>query len=254
MKRPVSFCLCLWSLIGCAVGKIVNVYVAEGQTLTLRPKLQGPVQSVEWKQKRDIIIESDGGEVTRYDDRIALNVTNAVLELAGVVAADAGTFTVSLNNVMQDEVFAVHVIKFVPKPEVHSTPLACSENLENCTLHCGGDTSGREPVTYFWRTEPGEEMPGARNRTIDRTTSAVKSFFCIMQNPLGRMESQAFANPFHQDRPLGPGGIAGIVLTVLVAVCGMTVAGMFFKKRQSASNEAAGGTNLETSQPLNSNN
>ncbi|XP_019715948.1 uncharacterized protein LOC109510221 [Hippocampus comes] len=262
MKRRVSFCLCLWSLIGSAVGEIVNVYVAEGQTLTLRPKFKDPVESVEWQRNRNLLAEWAGNEVTRYDNRIALNVSNAVLELVGVVATDAGTFTVSLNNVMQDEVFAVKVIKFVPEPEVHPTPLACSENLETCTLHCGGDTSGAEPVTYIWRTEPETEMPEVRNRTIDRKTSAVKSFFCIMQNPLGRKESQAFANPFYQDRPgggLGPGGIAGVVSGTLGALCGVVVAAWFCSKRQRGlalrpSNGATGGTNLETSRPLNSNN
>uniref|UniRef100_A0A3Q2YBQ6 Uncharacterized LOC109510221 n=1 Tax=Hippocampus comes TaxID=109280 RepID=A0A3Q2YBQ6_HIPCM len=234
MKRRVSFCLCLWSLIGSAVGEIVNVYVAEGQTLTLRPKFKDPVESVEWQRNRNLLAEWAGNEVTRYDNRIALN----------------------------DEVFAVKVIKFVPEPEVHPTPLACSENLETCTLHCGGDTSGAEPVTYIWRTEPETEMPEVRNRTIDRKTSAVKSFFCIMQNPLGRKESQAFANPFYQDRPgggLGPGGIAGVVSGTLGALCGVVVAAWFCSKRQRGlalrpSNGATGGTNLETSRPLNSNN
>lgn len=259
----MSFCVCLWSLIGSAVGEIVNVYVAEGQTPTLRPKLQGPVQSIEWKRNRDLLAEWHGDGVTRYDDRFALNVSNAVLELVGVVAADAdSTFTVSLNNVMQDEVFVVKVIDFVPEPKVHPTPLACSNNLESCTVHCGGDTNGSEPVTFFWRTEPGNEMPGVRHRTIDRTTSAVKSFFCIMQNPLGRKESQAFANPFYQDQPvggLGPGGIAAVVLSTLGALCGVAFAIRFFSKRQRgsdlrSSNGAAGGINLETSHPLNDNN
>ncbi|XP_037128097.1 uncharacterized protein LOC119134936 [Syngnathus acus] len=256
MKSQVFWCLLLWSRLGCAV----DVYVALGQTLTVRPELQGPIKSLEWKRNRNLLVEWDGTSVTSYDDRVSLDVSNGVLKLVPAVATDAGIFTLSLNAIQHDKVFVVKVIRHVPEPEVQPNPLACSEKLKNCTLHCGGNTSGAEPITYSWKTEPVTQMTG-RNWNIDRTSDSIRSFICIMQNPLGQKESQAFPNPFYRAKEtepgLGAGEIVGVIVGVIALVGVMTALVYLWRKKQrnaeiSEPNGSARGTNLEASKPLHS--
>ncbi|XP_037118320.1 uncharacterized protein LOC119129276 [Syngnathus acus] len=250
------------SLHGLGPGEIVALYVALGQTLTVWPQLQGPIQSLEWKRNSNLLAKWDGTEVTAYDDRVSLNVSNGVLELVRAVATDAGMFTLSLNNVQQNDVFVVKVIRHVPEPEVQPNPLACSEEFESCTLHCGGNTSGAEPITYSWKTEPVKKMTGGRNRSINRTSDSIRSFVCVMQNPLGQKESQAFANPFYRDQSLhglGPGEIVGVIVAVAVILAAPLLVYLLWRKKQSNAeisepNESGRGTNLEMSKPLRSDN
>ncbi|XP_077350604.1 uncharacterized protein LOC144000825 [Festucalex cinctus] len=234
------------------------MYVAVGDPLTLRPQLRGPIRSIEWRRGRDLLAEWDGSDVTRYDDRITLNVSNAELVIDRATAADTNVFTLALNAVTVDDSFNVKVIRRVPKPEVHSSPLACTadkQELHNCTLHCGGDTSGAGPVTYFWITEPGGKIQEGRNRSIDRTNSAPKSFFCAMENPLGREQSQPFSNPFYKDEPgPGPGEITAVVLGVVLFLALVTLAYWLYRRnrrnRGTGAISEADGNNLEAVQPL----
>ncbi|XP_061546767.1 uncharacterized protein LOC133410052 [Phycodurus eques] len=205
-----------------------DVYFAEGQKLTLQPAVQGPIRSIEWKRNRNLLAEwyesqerptYFGGETFR--GRISLNVGTGTLEIADAVATDAGEFTLALNDVSQDDDYIVKFVRLVPEPEMHVSPVACSAESENCTLHCGGNTNGTESLTYFWRTEPGTETVGESYKVIDRTTEAVRSFVCAMENPLSRKESKPFDNPFYLDRldaGLRPGVIAGLSVGVLVTV------------------------------------
>ncbi|XP_061646210.1 uncharacterized protein LOC133485875 [Phyllopteryx taeniolatus] len=228
MKRAPLLSLFWSSLLGAAVG--VDVHFAEGQKLTLRPVFRGPITSIEWKRNRHLLAEwyeslerpiYFGGET--FKGRIALDVSTGTLEIADAVATDAGLFTLALNDVSQDDDFIVKFLRLVPEPEVHVSPVACSAESENCTLRCGGNTSGAEALTYFWRTEPGTETVGESYKVIDRTTEAVRSFVCAMENPLGRKESKPLYNPFYRERPgPGPGVIAGAcvgALAIVAAVC-----------------------------------
>ncbi|XP_077437311.1 uncharacterized protein LOC144061095 [Vanacampus margaritifer] len=273
MKRQVALCLFLSTLLRPAVGVVTEMYVAEGKPLTLRPPPRdsgGPIRSLEWKRGPNLFAEWDGAgagagagtgtSVVYYDERITLDVKNGELLIENPTAAHTGVFTLSLNGEKLDDSFNVKVIRYVPKPEVHSSPLACTADkldLNNCTLHCGGNTGGAEPVTYFWITEPGGEIRGGRNRSIDRTNSALKSFFCIMENPLGREQSQPFSNPFYQDKPapiLGPAEIGGVVAAGVVVSVLLTLLGywLYRKNRGDGATGESNGVVLETTQPLRS--
>ncbi|XP_061692421.1 uncharacterized protein LOC133509448 [Syngnathoides biaculeatus] len=261
MKRGPLAWLLPWSLLHSGVS--VVVYFTEGQTLILRPDFRDVIKNIEWKRNRNFVAEwMESAEApTYFRDRLSLDLVNGSLIVADAVAADEGNYTLVLNDVLQDEDFIVKFIRPVPEPEVHVSPLACSSESESCTLRCEGDTSGAQPVTYLWRTEPGTEMaPGESHMVINGTDNLVGSFVCAMKNPLGLKESKPFTNPFYQKPPddgLGAGAIAGLVLFVLGVLIALALCFRFWTKKRGdvtingAERRADGGTELPENEKLN---
>ncbi|XP_061767479.1 uncharacterized protein LOC133559597 [Nerophis ophidion] len=153
----------------------------------------------------------------KFKNRTTPNTVSGELKISGVGAQDGGKFTLELNKVSQRNSFIFKIISPVPKPQIHVSPVACSKDSVRCKLHCGGDTSEAEPVTFQWSHNPEVKT---ENITIDVINQEVKSFSCFMTNPISQKESEPFANPFYQEKDniIAPGGIAGLVIMFLVVV------------------------------------
>ncbi|XP_057682206.1 uncharacterized protein LOC130909550 [Corythoichthys intestinalis] len=200
MKWQVCFALIL-SLVCSAARE--QLYFTEGQSLILRPEITGHVESLEWKRNHSLLVEWDGSSLLfsskDVKNRTTLDVTNGTLEISDAVASDAGRYTLSLNNVELEQVFEAILVLRLDMPEVHVWPLKCTCRSDNCTLHCGKHHIDVGPVNYSWRTQPGGETQiGERDKLIDRTTSTIANFSCVVTNPVDRKVSDPIDNPFYQ--------------------------------------------------------
>nr|XP_057914439.1 CD48 antigen [Doryrhamphus excisus] len=197
------------------------VYTSEGGTLRLQLGVPGPFTSVVWRFNTDLVAEWDLGSniiyYKKFQNRATLNQNTGELHVANVTTQELeGKFTVDLNNTADAVTITAKIIDSVPDPVI-SSPEACYAPLGRCTLHCGGDSSKAEPVTFQWKHNQKET---SRSIVIDINTQNVKTFSCTMRNPISVKESQPFKNPFYQNT-IGPGGIAGLVLLSLGIVGGL---------------------------------
>ncbi|KAK5908853.1 hypothetical protein CgunFtcFv8_016876 [Champsocephalus gunnari] len=70
-----------------------------------------------------------------------------------------------------------------------------SEESDQCTLSCEGDTTGAEPVTYSWKTDDGEWKESRRDMNITKKQHGhVKTFTCMMKNPVSEEVSDPLPN------------------------------------------------------------
>ncbi|XP_057682071.1 uncharacterized protein LOC130909495 [Corythoichthys intestinalis] len=209
---------------------VLPVYFTEGQSLTLRPEITGHFESLEWKRNNTLLVKWDRCQLPSYSKdmkgRTNLDVKTGVLEISHAVATDVGRYTLLLNNEKLDQVFEATFIRRLDTPQVNVTSLACTSRSDNCTLRCDIRLTDVGPVNYSWRTQPGGETQiGEREKLIDRTTSAVANFSCIVTNPVDRKESYPFDNPFYLWHTLSAGSIVGLQvgLMVVLAIMGTLI-------------------------------
>ena len=187
-------------------------FIKEGGsvTLDLRPALSVPITIIQWKFKDSILAEwvKDVFPLAHYRENIMLDKVSGRLSMEKMTKAEAGVYSVEVNNNVQTETYNVLVIKDVPKPEIKFFPLVCGDESHNCTLKCEGDTTGDGPVTYSWKTGDGEWKESRRDMTITKKEHGhVKTFTCKMKNPVSEKESDPLPNGLFREMPLESSGV-----------------------------------------------
>ncbi|KAI4786213.1 hypothetical protein KUCAC02_037273 [Chaenocephalus aceratus] len=203
-----------------------EMFIKEGGsvTLELRPALTVPITIIQWKYKDSILAEwvKDVLPLAHNREHIKLDIVSGRLAMEKMTKAEEGVYSVEVNSNVQKVTYNVVVLKDVPKPEIWIAPLTCSEEINQCTLSCEGNTTGAEPGTYSWKTDDGEWKESSRNMPITQEGHGhVKTFTCKMNNPVSEKESDLFTNKLYKKpspKPSPGGWIALIVVAVLVAV------------------------------------
>ncbi|XP_033991785.1 uncharacterized protein LOC117487223 isoform X2 [Trematomus bernacchii] len=201
-------------------------------TLDLRPAPSDPITIIQWKFEDSILAEwvKDVVPLTHNRDNIKLNIVSGRLSMEKMTKADAGVYSVEVNNNVQKVTYNVLVINDVPKPVITFFPLVCSDESHNCTLKCEGDTTGAEPVTYSWKTGDGEWKESRKAKVITKKEHGqVKNFTCKMKNQVSEEVSELFTNKLYnkkeEPKPSPVGWIlGGIFFVALLVIVGVVVA------------------------------
>ncbi|KAL3050642.1 hypothetical protein OYC64_012628 [Pagothenia borchgrevinki] len=187
-------------------------FIKEGGkvTLDLRPVPSRPITLIQWKFQDNILAEwvKDVLPLAHKRENILLDIVSGELTMEKMTKAEAGVYSVEVNNNVQKETYNVLVIKDVPKPEIKSFPLVCGDESHNCTLKCEGNTTGAGPVTYSWKTGDGEWEESRKAKVITkREHGQVKNFTCKMKNPVSEKESDPLPNRLFSEMPLESSGV-----------------------------------------------
>ncbi|KAK5908849.1 hypothetical protein CgunFtcFv8_016872 [Champsocephalus gunnari] len=201
-------------------------FIKEGGSLTLelRPALSVPITIIQWKFKDSILAEWIEGvlPLTHNREHIKLDEVSGRLAMEKMTKAHQGVYSVEVNSNVQQVTYNVVVIKDVPKPSIWVFPLTCSVEMNQCTLKCEGDTTGAEPVTYSWKTDDGEWKESRRDMNITQEVHGhVKTFTCMMKNPVSEEVSDIFKNTLHkkeEPKPSPVGWIFAVIFVILVLV------------------------------------
>ncbi|KAI4789704.1 hypothetical protein KUCAC02_035084 [Chaenocephalus aceratus] len=179
-----------------------EMFIKEGGsvTLELRPALTVPITIIQWKYKDSILAEwvKDVLPLAHNREHIKLDIVSGRLAMEKMTKAEEGVYSVEVNSNVQKVTYNVVVLKDVPKPEIWIAPLTCSEEINQCTLSCEGNTTGAEPGTYSWKTDDGEWKESSRNMPITQEGHGhVKTFTCKMNNPPSRTCRRSSTLPIH---------------------------------------------------------
>ncbi|KAL3050643.1 hypothetical protein OYC64_012628 [Pagothenia borchgrevinki] len=205
-------------------------------TLDLRPVPSGPITIIQWKFQDSILAEwvKDVLPLDHNRKNIKLNIVSGELTMEKMATEDTGVYSVEVNNNVQKETYNVLVIKDVPKPSIWVSPLACSDEDDQCTLTCEGNTTGAEPVTYSWKT--GDEVWKKSEKLIPITKKEhgqVKVFTCKMKNPVSEKESDPLLNGLYiikkeEQEGYSTGGIVGGIFGFLLVAAVAPAVGIWW--------------------------
>ncbi|XP_072246418.1 uncharacterized protein [Leuresthes tenuis] len=225
MKTLAAFTLLaawLSAALDVTQARVETVYFALGDELVLRPQLSGPITSITWKNKGNIVaewiervlpLEYYGG----FKNNTVLNLITGELKISNMKKEQAGKFMVEVNNKDHDVEYDAVEIKKVSQPQVILRPLTCNkETSKVCTLSCEAEVSGAEPVTYLWKKGGGEwtEAEKDLNITNDEETQGVETFSCRLKNPVSEADSEPFENLFY----IPPSSLIIIIVVVVVVL------------------------------------
>ncbi|XP_067439569.1 uncharacterized protein [Thunnus thynnus] len=155
------------------------------------------ITSIVWKHGADLAMEWDGGETFSYrqfKDRGSLDTSNGALTITGLTPDDSGNYTVEINNKVTSKTELL-VISPVSKPTVSDW---CA--MTYCVLTCNGDTTGAEPVTYWW-TSGDTTWSSTKEQKITMVEKELwlSWFSCAFENPVSINSSEKVFNPFIKD-------------------------------------------------------
>ncbi|XP_067439895.1 CD48 antigen-like [Thunnus thynnus] len=177
----------------------LSVYAEEplyrkiGDEAVLTPdSVVNPIKSIAWTHGPSIAIEwfRNGDETFAYrqfKDRGRLNTLTGALKITGLTPDDSGSYTVEINNKVTSKTELL-VISPVSKPTVS---VWCM--MIYCVLTCTGDTTGAEPVTYWW-TSGNTTWSSTKEHKI--TMKDEPWFSCTFKNPVSSNISEKVPNPF----------------------------------------------------------
>ncbi|MEQ2235175.1 hypothetical protein ILYODFUR_038962 [Ilyodon furcidens] len=220
-------------------------YFEIGGKLVLRPEFSGPINSITWKHKGNLVAEwiKDKVSLEYLGDlkgRSELDLTTGTLTVSNMLKAHDGKFTVEINDkVLPGSFNAVGVRNLNrTKVEVIIRPLTCSSETSSCTMDCGNDFGDAEPVQYFWKNgEAGKWESGNKRKVIinDEETLSFKSFTCKAKNPFSEKESDPLENPFFSksggsNTAVVVGVVVAIVLIAVVVAAGWLIYQTFIKR------------------------
>lgn len=228
-RTALQLLLLLWGAGVGATNKTLFFAVGGTIKLSLDPLTAGRISRILWRHDQDFLAEWSLGVFRSYGifkGRAEVDNATGLLQIREGATGDSGRYVVEVNNVVQDQVYQVEVIKPVPKPRVWIKPLGCGPSSPRCELNCEGSTEGAGPVTYSWAEGDGGWKQSGRALVITNETAGVRTFSCRMENNISQAESDPAGNPFFQeDKPpvISPWGIAGICVLVLVAILGYVI-------------------------------
>ncbi|XP_067439519.1 uncharacterized protein [Thunnus thynnus] len=154
-----------------------------------------PITSIVWKHGPNTAMEWYGGETTAYRhfrDRSMLNISNGALMITGLTPDDSGNYTVEINNKVTSKTQLL-VISLVSKPTLSEW---CTGTY--CVLTCNGNTTGAEPVTYWW-TSGDTTWSSTKEQKITMMEKELwfSWFSCAFENPVSNIiNSEEVFNPF----------------------------------------------------------
>ncbi|XP_067439570.1 uncharacterized protein [Thunnus thynnus] len=153
-----------------------------------------PINSIVWKHGPDIAMEWYGDETYSYrqfKDHGRLNTLTGALTITGLTSDDSGNYTVDINNKLTSKTELL-VISPVSKPTLSEW---CS--VTYCVFTCNGDTTGAEPVTYWW-TSGDMTWSSTKEHKITMVEKELWSnwFSCVFENPVSINSSEKVFNPF----------------------------------------------------------
>ncbi|XP_042261186.1 uncharacterized protein LOC121892294 isoform X3 [Thunnus maccoyii] len=154
-----------------------------------------PITSIVWKHGPNTAMEWYGGETTAYrhfKDRSMLNISNGALMITGLTPDDSGNYTVEINNKVTSKTELL-VISLVSKPTLSEW---CTGTY--CVFTCNGNTTGAEPVTYWW-TSGDTTWSSTKEQKITMMEKELwfSWFSCAFENPVSNIiNSEEVFNPF----------------------------------------------------------
>ncbi|XP_067439892.1 V-set and immunoglobulin domain-containing protein 1-like [Thunnus thynnus] len=155
-----------------------------------------PIKSIAWTHGPSIAIEwfRNGDETFAYrqfKDRGSLNTLTGALTITGLTPDDSGSYTVEINNKVTSKTQLL-VISPVSKPTIS---VWCV--MTYCVLTCTGDTTGAEPVTYWW-TSGNTTWSSTKEHNITMVEKELwfSWFSCAFENPVSNISSEEVFNPF----------------------------------------------------------
>lgn len=218
----------LWLLLAAlnvAPAEEVKKYFGQGDGLELRPGYASPIKNILWKHNTNLVVEwAEDIELTyfgSFKDRAELDKVTGKLVLKNMKKEDEGSYTLEINDRVQDQTYSVKMIDKVPMPHVDIKPLACDIHSDSCDASCVAEkpTEGAEPITYSWKEDEGEWKRASKVLVITKVeTKHVKEFSCQMENPISVAHSGPKKNPLHEPRSVLVIVIVVVVLLVLVLI------------------------------------
>ncbi|XP_067439894.1 uncharacterized protein [Thunnus thynnus] len=135
-----------------------------------------------------------GGETfssQHFKDRGSLNTSTGALTITGLTPDDSGNYTVEINNKVTSKTQLL-VISPVSKPTLSDW---CS--MTYCVLTCNGNSTGAEPVTYWW-TSGDTTWSSTKEQKITMVEKELwfSWFSCAFENPVSNIGSEKVFNPF----------------------------------------------------------
>ncbi|XP_067439525.1 V-set and immunoglobulin domain-containing protein 1-like isoform X2 [Thunnus thynnus] len=170
------------------------LYRKIGDKAVLTPdSVVNPIKSIAWTHGPSIAMEwfRNGDETSSYrqfKDRGSLNTSTGALTITGLTPDDSGNYTVEINNKVTSKTELL-VISLVSKPTVS---VWCV--MIYCILTCNGDTTGAEPVTYWW-TSGNTTWSSTKEHKITMEDKE-PWFCCAFENPVSFNSSEKVPNPF----------------------------------------------------------
>ncbi|XP_067439568.1 uncharacterized protein [Thunnus thynnus] len=153
-----------------------------------------PITSIEWKHGADLAMEWYGGETFSYrhfTDRGLLNTLTGELMITGLTPDDSGNYTVEINNILSSKTELL-VISPVSKPTLSEW---CA--MTYCVITCNGNTTGAEPVTYWWTSGDTTWSSTKEHKiTMGEKELWLSWFSCAFENPVSNIGSEKVFNPF----------------------------------------------------------
>lgn len=207
--------------------KTIGEHFLIGEDLELRPPsgISKNITGVQWRHNDNIVAEWAEGdaEVDTYGDfkgRADLDTATGILLIRKTTKAEAGDYTIEINNNRLDVKYVVKSVKAVPEPNVWVKPNEV-ENQRECV--CEGNVEGAEPVTYFWNTGPDRSwVESGKNIVINdtETTRLIETYSCKIKNPVSEKESKPEKNPFYHKAADKNALWALVLIPILIIVLG----------------------------------
>ncbi|XP_067439896.1 uncharacterized protein [Thunnus thynnus] len=152
------------------------------------------ITSIVWKHGPNIAMEWDGDNTTAYrhfKDRGLLDTLTGELTITGLTPDDSGNYTVEINNKVTSKTQLL-VISPVSKPTLSEW---CTGTY--CVFTCNGNTTGAEPVTYWW-TSGDTTWSSTKEQKITMVEKELwlSWFSCAFENPVSNIGSEEVFNPF----------------------------------------------------------
>lgn len=227
------------------------VYFLIGKDLELRPPsgISKHITGVQWRHNDNIVAEWAEGDakVDTYGDftgRADLDTATGILLIRNMTIAEAGDYTIEINNNRLDVKYVVKSIKEVPEPNVWVKPKNEVGNLRECV--CDGNVEGAEPVTYWWNTGPDRSWVESGKKIVinnTETTRLIETYSCKIKNPVSEKESKPEKNPFYHkaanNSALGALALIPILIIVLGGGLGYWKRAVIMKKCNCAGGEGA---------------
>lgn len=221
MERSAAvwlLCLLLLTALSCSQARVIQSYFRVGGALVLQPvPVPERITSVAWKHKDKPLAEwvegkTELGYYGRFRGRSDLSTNTGVLQVRSMTAEDGGVFSVEINSKPQSQVYSVSQMDEVPQPHAFVTPLACSQAMTRCLLHCYGHAEDTENITYFWKMGDGEWEESEKKIEILNIYELhpVRTFSCRMKNPVGEKDSEPIGNPFYREKKTPDSGWTGV--------------------------------------------